>query len=261
MVEVNGATLYYDEMGAGIPLLFIHGMCGSADVWRDQTQRLSSQFRCIAYDRRGHTRSSLGAITQRTVELHADDAATLIETLGLAPCVLVGSSGGARVAFDVVRRFPYLLRGAVLSEPPIMALDPEGAKDFQRRLKPAVEAALTRGGPVAAVDTFFEIMCPGLWSALPEAARDPYRANSRELLGDLQMPEYRVTSTDLTQLQTPCLAIRGSESLPLFQHIVGVLAEQMPNCQLIEFAGSGHVTYFEKPEAFAAAVTSFVDGI
>src|SRR5687768_4130322 len=122
-VRVNGSDLYYQERGSGPAILFVHGMCGFAEVWDGQVDRLAPDFRCVAYDRRGHSRSPLGDVGQRTVELHADDAAGLIRALGLAPCLLVGSSGGARVALDVVRRFPELLSGAVLSEPPVFALD------------------------------------------------------------------------------------------------------------------------------------------
>src|SRR5262245_23810481 len=121
-VNVNGTTLYYDEASTGQPLLFIHGMCGDASVWADQMRRLAPYFRCVAYDRRGHSRSPLGPITQRTVELHTDDAAQLILELGLTPCLVVGSSGGARIALDLIRRYPRLVAGAVLSEPPATAL-------------------------------------------------------------------------------------------------------------------------------------------
>ncbi|HEU0026594.1 MAG TPA: alpha/beta hydrolase [Ktedonobacterales bacterium] len=259
VAEINGTALYYEDSGAGQPLLFIHGMCGDASVWSDQVRRLSSSYRCVAYDRRGHTRSPLGDVEQRTVQLHADDAALLIETLGLAPCVLVGSSGGARIAFDVVRRYPHLVRGAVLSEPPLMALDPERAREFLGKVKPAVEAAIARGGAPAAVDAFFEIVCPGLWTAIPEAAHERYRANSPEMLGDLLMPEYQVARADLAQMRTPCLGIRGSESLPIFRSVIGILTDGMPNCQLAELEGSGHVTYFEKPAEFEAMVRTFAE--
>ena len=96
-VGVRGADLYYETSGDGQPLLFIHGMCGNANVWDDQVRRLSPRFGCITYDRRGHSRSTLGDITQRSVEMHADDAAALVDALGIAPCVLVASSGGARI--------------------------------------------------------------------------------------------------------------------------------------------------------------------
>jgi pimeloyl-ACP methyl ester carboxylesterase len=241
-------------------MLFIHGMAGDASVWADQMQRLSPYFHCVAYDRRGHSRSPLGHITQRTVELHADDAAQLIVELGLAPCIVVGSSGGARVALDVLRRYPRLIKGAVLSEPPVSALAPDGGKSFVAQIKPAVEAAVARGGPRAAVDAFFDIMCPGLWRALPEARREvPYRANAAEVLADLAMPPYQIARADLAQVRVPCLMLRGSESDPTLRTITGILAESIPGAQLVELAGSGHVTYFEQPIAFAAAVHAFAE--
>lgn len=257
-VSVNGARLYFEEQGEGQHLLFIHGMCGDASVWADQMRRLAPQFHCVAYDRRGHSHSPLGVISERTVELHTDDAAQLIMELGLAPCIVVGSSGGARIAVDLVRRYPRLVKRAVFSEPPIMALDPEGSAVFLGQIKPAVEEAIASGGPRAAVDAFFDIVCPGLWRTLPEAQREvPYRANAAEMLGDLMMPSYQITPADLQQFQPPCLIVRGSESMPMFRTVASVLVENIPDSRLIEFQGSGHVTYAEKPEEFAAAVESF----
>jgi 3-oxoadipate enol-lactonase len=261
-VNVNGTTLYYDEAGTGQPLLFIHGMCGDASVWADQMLRLAPHFHCVAYDRRGHSRSPLGQIAQRTVELHADDAAQLILELGLAPCLVVGSSGGARIALDLARRYPRLLKGAVLSEPPVMALAPDGGKAFMEQVKPAVEAAIARGGPRAAVDAFFALVCPGLWRALDEARRDaPYRANAPELFGDLTMPPYHIAPADLTEIRVPSLIVRGGESDLMLRAIAGTLAEKIPHAQLLELRGSGHVTYAEKPEEFATAVESFAGNL
>jgi pimeloyl-ACP methyl ester carboxylesterase len=257
-VSVNGTNLYYEELGQGKSLLFIHGMCGDATVWADQMTQLAPHFHTVAYDRRGHSRSPLGQVMQRTVELHADDAAQLIVELGLSPCVVVGSSGGARIAVDLVRRYPRLVSRAVFSEPPLMSLSPESNTAFMAQLQPAIEAAVARGGPRAAVDAFFEIECPGLWRQIPESRRDiPYRANAAELVGDLAMPAYVITRSDLAQIRRPCLVVRGSESMPGLQVISGILAESIPGARLVELEGSGHVTYFEKPAEFAAAVESF----
>ncbi len=261
-VSVNGTQLYYEATGSGRPLLFIHGMCGDASVWQDQAQRLAPHYRCVAYDRRGHSRSPRGPVTQETVELHADDAAQLIMELGLAPCILVGSSGGARIATDIIRRYPRLIAGAVLSEPPIMALAPDGGAAFLGQVKPAVEAAVAHGGPRAAVDAFFEIVCPGLWRMLPEERRDvPYRANADAFFGDLAGPTYQITPADLALFRVPTLILRGDESHPMFRAVTDVLAAHIPGARLVELAHSGHVTYAEQPEVFAAAVLAFADAL
>lgn len=259
IAAVNGTTLYYEAVGEGAPILFIHGMCGNAGVWADQVARLSSRFRCIAYDRRGHTRSALGQIATRSVELHADDAAALIRELHLASCLLVGSSSGARVGVDVVRRYPELLRGAVLSEPPLFALDREGAATFMAEVKPKIENAVAAGGGRTAVDAFFEVVCPGLWRTLPDAARDRYRDNERELFGDLQMPPYKISREDLGRIRCSCVVISGSESHPALRRIAQIVADAIPGSRSVELEGSGHVTYYERPAEFAAAVRSFAD--
>ncbi len=260
-IKVNGTTLYFEESGHGNPLLFIHGMCGDASVWQDQVKRLNERYRCITYDRRGHSRSPLGTIKERTVELHADDAASLIEKLNIAPCTIVASSGGARIGIDVVRRYPHLLNGAILSEPPLFSLDPSGAKTFMAQVKPAIEEAMSKGGPKAAVDSFFDIVCPGLWGRLSEAQRDKYRNNHVELFGDLQMPQYQISVENLALINLPCLIVRGTESLPVLMNIATIVADSIPNARLLSLAGSGHVTYYEKPQEFASAVLGFASGV
>lgn len=256
-VSLNGADVYYEERGSGPPVLFVHGMCGNANVWDDQVDRLADGFRCVTYDRRGHSRSSLGNVEQRTVEMHGDDAAALLRTLGLAPCLLVSSSGGARVALDVARRYPELLRGAALSEPPLFALDPSGAAQIQAELRPRLQQAIAAGGPRAAVDAFFDFICPGLWRAINEERREAYRANAGELMPDLQMPMYQVGRDDLARVRVPCLVVKGDRSHPVLMRIADLLAAGIPGAELVEVRGSGHVTYAEQPAAFADAVRAF----
>jgi len=260
--EVNGTKLYYESTGSGVPALFVHGMCGNAGVWQKQVSLVSQAVRCVSYDRRGHTRSPLGNVEQRTVELHADDAAALLKSLGIAPCVLVASSGGARIGVDLIRRYPELFGAAVLSEPPIFGLDPgQGGRQVMADLQPPLEAAFRRNDPRAAVDAFFEYMCPGLWLTLDDAGREPYRANHAELLPDLQMPQYQISIEDLRQINVPCKMVSGSESHPVLRRIARVIAEALPNAELIELAGVGHVTYAEAPDEFARLVTAAAESV
>jgi pimeloyl-ACP methyl ester carboxylesterase len=143
-IEANGVRLHYEVIGDGPPLVFVHGMCGRADVWAGQVERLSDEFMCVSYDRRGHGSSSDGD-TPHSVPLHGDDFAALARALGLPPVVYVGSSGGARIGLDVVLRYPDLLAGAALSEPPVFSLSPEQGKEFLGRVVPPVQPHLDAG--------------------------------------------------------------------------------------------------------------------
>jgi pimeloyl-ACP methyl ester carboxylesterase len=56
-VAANGIYLYYEEFGAGAPILGIHGTPSSAVLWEEAARELAQIGRCIIYDRRGFGRS------------------------------------------------------------------------------------------------------------------------------------------------------------------------------------------------------------
>lgn len=257
---MNGVRLHYEVSGDGPPLVFVHGMCGRGAVWDGQVERLSAEFTCVTYDRRGHGASSDGDVAH-TVPLHADDFAALVRRLGLGPVVCVGSSGGARIGLAVVLRHAELLAGAVLSEPPVFSLDPERAKEFMGRVAPAVQPRVATGDLPAAVDAFFGIACPGLWRILDEADKDPYRQNGPMLVADLAQPPFLVAADDLATVRVPILAVLGRDSDPFLQSTPRVIAASVPTAQLVELTECGHVTYAEQPDAFAAAVRAFADAV
>jgi 3-oxoadipate enol-lactonase len=255
-VDIDDTTLHYERSGHGPAMLFVHGMCGDADVWADQADRFSDRSSGVRYDRRGHTRSNRGD-APLSVACHADDAATLIRTLDLAPCLLVGSSSGAVIALDVARRHGELLRGVVLSEPPLFSLDPDAGRVLMGELGPRVEAAMASGGPSAAVDAFFSLVCPGLWARLDQDRKDRYRANADIGFADLRAPSLDVTAADLAAVTVPTLVIAGDTSHPALRSIAHRLAATLADGRFIELADCGHVTYAEQPDAFAHTVAVF----
>jgi 3-oxoadipate enol-lactonase len=259
-IPVRDTTLYVETAGSGPELVFIHGMCGWADVWAGQVERLADRFTCITYDRRGHTRSELGSEPE-SVGTHAADAAALIEVLGLRRPVVVGSSGGARIAVELARTRPDLLTAAVFSEPPITTLEPEAGRQFLAEVIAVVEPAARSGGPAAAVDAFFPLVCPGLWGRLEEADREPYRANGHMMIREFAGEPYVLGRDQVATIEVPALVLSGTESHPGLQAIARALAGALPVARLEELPGAGHVTYAERPDEFALAVARFVDEV
>jgi non-heme chloroperoxidase len=100
----DGQQLFYEDVGTGRPVVFIHGWTLSSAIWRGQLDWLAEHgLRAIAYDRRGHGRSSKPQ-DGYDYDMLADDLASLIDRLDLADAVLVGHSMGSG---EVVR---YLAR-------------------------------------------------------------------------------------------------------------------------------------------------------
>jgi 3-oxoadipate enol-lactonase len=256
MIGIDDITIYYDRSGHGPAMLFVHGMCGDAEVWADQARRFANDFTCVRYDRRGHSRSRRG-VTPISTARHADDTAGLITALDLTPCILIGSSSGAVIALDVARRYGQLLHGVVLSEPPLFSLDRDAGLVAMEDLRPRLEAAMAAGGPAAAVDAFFALMCPGLWSIIDEHRKDRYRANADIGFTDLRSPTLDVTPADLSTVTTPALVIAGDSSHSALRSVAHRLAAGLPDARFLELRDCGHVTYAEQPDAFAQAVSTF----
>lgn len=100
----DGTSLFFKDWGTGDPVVFVHSAGNSSDVWAYSMIHIVKQgFRCVAFDRRGHGRSSVpgGGYDYDTL---ADDLAGVIEAFDLRKVTLVGHSMGCG---EVVR---YLTR-------------------------------------------------------------------------------------------------------------------------------------------------------
>src|SRR5215208_1327209 len=122
LLEVNGAKIYHEVRGSGPSVLFIAGATGDGDHFERVAELLSDEFTVVTYDRRANSRSPRPDGWEYTsTEEQSEDAARLIEDLGLAPVAIIGSSVGAIIGLDLVFRHPELVCGAVLHEPPMTA--------------------------------------------------------------------------------------------------------------------------------------------
>jgi non-heme chloroperoxidase len=128
----DGTRLYYNDWGAGQPVVFSHGWPLSADAFEDQMNFLANHgYRCIAHDRRGHGRSSQ-TWHGNDLGTYADDLAELVEAFDLKDVIHVGhSTGGGEVARYIGRHGTKRVAKAVLISaiPPLMlktAANPAG---------------------------------------------------------------------------------------------------------------------------------------
>jgi pimeloyl-ACP methyl ester carboxylesterase len=116
-LSIDGAELYYQERGAGPPLLLIHGTQPDADCWGAACDLLAENQRVIVYDRRGFSRSS--PAPDSDYRRDAADAAALLRGLAAAPATVLGWSWGGLVALALAARHPDLVAGLVLVEPSV----------------------------------------------------------------------------------------------------------------------------------------------
>ncbi|MBY5163087.1 alpha/beta fold hydrolase [Salsipaludibacter albus] len=110
--SINDATLHYRSDGEGPPVVFLHGLGGSANIWHGVMAAMTQHHHCVAMDLRGHGRSS-GA-GRFSIEGFAKDVEGLVRHLELPAITLVGHSMGSLVAQQLAHRRQDLVSHLVL---------------------------------------------------------------------------------------------------------------------------------------------------
>ena len=104
-IKLNDIELFYREAGEGTPLLLLHGFFNSSDQWIPYLDDLTTDFRVIAPDMRGHGRSSnpSGKFTHRQ---YAQDVAALLDALEITTFRAVGYGSGGMTLLHLATQQP-----------------------------------------------------------------------------------------------------------------------------------------------------------
>jgi pimeloyl-ACP methyl ester carboxylesterase len=113
-IDVRGARLWYEITGSGEPVLQIHGSGFGHFNFGPATPLLSAEFRCIDYDQRGYGQSEKPE-QDYDLEVWADDAAALIEELGIGKAHVHGTSMGGMVAILLAGKHPDRVHSVVIN--------------------------------------------------------------------------------------------------------------------------------------------------
>jgi len=99
IINTEPVNIYYEDLGKGKPLVFIHGWPLSGAMWEYQVTELTGKgFRCVTYDRRGFGRSDK-PYSGYDYDTMAGDLKTLLDELDLEDVTLIGfSMGGGEIA-------------------------------------------------------------------------------------------------------------------------------------------------------------------
>jgi pimeloyl-ACP methyl ester carboxylesterase len=129
ILEVPGATLYYETRGSGPVLLLIAGGGTDAGVFEGVASFLAHDYTVVTYDPRGNSRSPLdGPPEDQQIEVHSDDARRLLDTVTTGPAAVFGTSSGAIVGLDLIARHPTRVARLVAHEPPMLEVLPDVAR-------------------------------------------------------------------------------------------------------------------------------------
>ncbi len=254
-LQVGDVALYYERVGQGEPVVFIHGLGSSARGWAFQVPFFSQEYQVVVLDVRGHGRSEKPP-GPYSIPQSAEDVAGLIERLGTIPAHVVGLSMGGMIGLQLAVAHPELVRTLVVvnSVPHMVLRNWRGRFQIWRRLLVTPLFGRRRVGEVL-----------GQWLfPRPEQGesrelfvqrweeRDP-RAYSETLRG---MVGWNVEE-QLGTITCPVLVVGGDGDYTPTE-IKAAYAQRIPQGEMVVIEDSQHETPLDQPEKFNRTVRAFL---
>jgi pimeloyl-ACP methyl ester carboxylesterase len=112
----DGLTFNLLQSGSGIPIVFQHGLCGSAAQTLEAFPQ-DERYKLLTLECRGHGTSEAGAQEQFSIATFANDVAAMMKTYATPPSIVGGISMGAAIALHLAVHQPHLVKALVLARP------------------------------------------------------------------------------------------------------------------------------------------------
>ena len=259
-VKVNDIQLYYEMRGQGEPLVLIMGLGANTHGWDMQIPTFSREFQVVAFDNRGSGRSDTPP-TRYTIRLFAEDTAGLMDALSIASAHVYGQSMGGLIAQELALSYPQRVQTLVLGSTSCggrqaVAALPEHLVLMASLNTLSPEEAAEKGLPLMYSDEFIARKRQELiaWSLAEAELRPPPDAFGRQVQAAVRHKAY----DRLPQIRCPTLIISGSEDKIVPAENSRILAERIPNAELVVLPKAGHGYLVECAEESNAIVLDFL---
>ena len=112
----DGVRLYYEEVGSGYPVVFVHEFAGDYRSYETQLRFFSRRYRCVAFNARGYPPSDIPVpLESYSQDIAAEDIVAVLDGLGIERAHLVGVSMGAAAVLQAAIRHPLRVLSATLA--------------------------------------------------------------------------------------------------------------------------------------------------
>jgi pimeloyl-ACP methyl ester carboxylesterase len=261
---VDGTSLYYEEVGTGTPIVFVHEFAGDFRQWEPQMRYFARTHRCVTYSQRGYPPSDVPSDPAcYGQDIARADVIAVLDALGIKKAHVVGHSMGAYTALHVGIRNPERCISVTAAGCGWGSLPDPAAREAMRKVaaetakmfteKSMVEsAAIYADGPTRQAQKnkdprgyaeFAKMLSEH--SAQGHALTMSMLQSKRPTLWDME--------TDLKKFSVPLLVICGDEDETCLDGSV-FIKRAAPTAGLLVIPRSGHTITSEEPAAVNAAL-------
>jgi pimeloyl-ACP methyl ester carboxylesterase len=260
----DGVNLYYEEAGAGTPVVFVHEFAGDYRTWEPQMRRFSRDHRCVTYSQRGYPPSDIPDDGARYGQDFARaDVIALMDALKIDKAHVVGHSMGAYTALHVGIRHPQRCISVTAAGCGWGSLPDPAARAAMRAQAAETSKMFMQKGMAAAAVLYTDNP-----TRTTQKHKDPrgfdefvrmlseHSAQGHSLtmaMLQAKRPTLWDMEADLKKFSPPLLVIVGDEDETCLDGSV-FLKRTAPTAGLLVVPRSGHTITSEEPDAVNAAL-------
>ncbi|HEY0233371.1 MAG TPA: alpha/beta hydrolase [Dokdonella sp.] len=264
--QAAGARLYYEEVGEGVPIVFVHEFGSDLREWEQQVRWFSREFRCIRFNARGYSPSDVPEGDEHYGQVPAtDDIAAVMDAAGIERAHVVGLSMGAFATLHFGLRYATRALSLVVAGAGSGAPRDARAK-FRAESEHAAQRYLDEGSVAMAQSlghgaTRIQLLLkdPLGWNEFVAHHAKHSAEGSACTLRNYQAlrPSLYDLEAELRACPVPTLLIVGDEDEPCLDANL-YLKRTMPAARLWMLPATGHAVNLEEPAAFNAGVQDFI---
>jgi len=262
----DGVNLYYEEVGSGTPIIFVHEFAADYRSWEPQMRHFGRRYRCITYSARGYLPSDVPAdVAMYSQNRATDDIAAVLDHLKIDKAHVVGLSMGGFATLHFGFRHPH--RALSLTVAGCGYGAEKGQQDKFRAEVATVVEFIKSAGAEAFAEKYaygptrvqFENADPrGFAQFKKELAEHAAMGSANTQAGvQGQRPSFYDLVDKMKAMTTPTLVLTGDEDWPCLQPAL-LMKQNIPTAALSVMPNCGHTINIEDPDQFNHIVGDFV---
>lgn len=255
--QINGIPIRYEDSGGDGPaIIFSHGFMMDHTMFDAQVERFGSDFRCIAWDERGFGETP--APDHFSYWDSADDAAALLDHLGVEQAVWVGMSQGGFLSLRGALAHQDKVKAIVLIDSDAAVDPPEVIEGYHGMI------AVADGDDDEAFEMVLQTVAGMILGTEDLAAEWIPKWRARRGVHQLLIPGTTLLSRDdvtdrVSEITCPALVIHGTADVAIPIEHAAVVVEALPDCRgFVKVDGAAHAPNMSHPDIVNDAMASFL---